>query len=233
MNEGKVTKRYIAVVPVRAGSKGLPGKNLRSLDGVPLYLHAVAQGLRTAGRVLLSTDIPVIRQSDLPANVTLCVRPSELAADDTPMEPVVAHLIEEHDLAGQTLVLLQATSPLRTDEDVLAAIALHAEGRHDLVMSVVARDSGVLKYGTLIGSDFSAMRDPTHCFSNRQSLPKVYGPNGAVYVFDADRFTAAEGFPSRCIGATEMPANRSVDIDTADDFDCVEAKFIALRKMKK
>jgi CMP-N-acetylneuraminic acid synthetase len=233
MSANKVTKRYIAVVPVRAGSKGLPGKNLRCLDGVPLYLHAVAQGLRTVGRVLLSTDIPAIRQSDLPANVTLCVRPAELAADDTPMESVVAHLIEEHDLAGQTLVLLQATSPLRSDEDVLTAIALHAEGRHDLVMSVVARDSGVLKYGTLVGSDFSAMRDAAHCFSNRQSLPKVYGPNGAVYVFGADRFAAAEGFPTRCIGATEMPANRSIDIDTVDDFYSVDAKFIALRKMKK
>ena len=233
MNAGKVPKRYIAIVPVRDGSKGLPGKNIRSLAGVPLYVHAVTQGLRTVGRVLLSTDIPVIRQSDLPANVTLCVRPSELATDDTPMERVVAHLIEEHDLAGQTLVLLQATSPLRTDEDVLTAIALHAEGRHDIVMSVVARDNGILKYGTLIGSDFSAMRDATYCFSNRQSLPKVYGPNGAVYVFDADRFAAAEGFPSRCIGATEMPANRSIDIDTINDFDSVEAKFIALRKIRK
>lgn len=230
MNAGKSQKRYVAVVPVRAGSKGLPGKNLRSLNGVPLYLHAVAQGLRTVGSVLLSTDIPGIQQSDLPAKVTLCVRPAELAADDTPMEPVVANLIEEYDLAGQTLVLLQATSPLRTDEDVSMAIALHAEGRHDLVMSVVARDSEVLKYGTLVGSDFSPMRDATNCFLNRQSLQKVYGPNGAVYVFDADRFTTSKGFPTRCIGATEMPANRSVDIDTIGDFDSVETEFLALRK---
>lgn len=222
-------RALVAVVPVRAGSKGLPGKNVRPLDGVPLYLHAVRQGLRTVGRVLLSTDIEDIAQSDLPEGCILCPRLAHLSADDTSMARVIADLIETRDLCENTLVLLQATSPLRSDDDIAAAIALHAQGRHDLVMSVVERDRGVLKFGTLNDGEFTALRDPEYCYTNRQDLPPVYGPNGAVYVFSAAQFMAAGGFPSGRIGAVEMPAERSADIDTIEDFRSIEKRMVSNR----
>lgn len=227
MSERSANTGLVAVVPVRVGSKGLPGKNLRLLDGVPLYMHAVRQGLRTTGQVLLSTDIPEISQDDLPEGCTLCSRPADLAADETPMAPVIEHLITEQGLAGKTLLLLQATSPLRSDTDILEAIALQETGQHDLVMSVVARDRGVLKYGTLDGSSFQAVREQTFCFQNRQSLPAVFGPNGAVYVFGADQFLASGGFPTGRIGAIQMSIQSSVDIDTEDDFRLVEYEIRA------
>lgn len=212
----------IAIVPVRAGSKGLPGKNVMPVAGMPLYLHAVHQGLRTVGQVLLSSDIDGIDDASLPAGCTLCRRPDKLAADDTPMDAVIRHLIEDRALAGKTLVLLQATSPLRQDSDIRAAIALFGTQDHDMVLSVVERDRGVLKYGTLDGDRFKAMRAQRYCFFNRQQLPPVHGPNGAVYVFDADRFVAVNGFPSDRIGAIEMPTERSVDIDSLADLRHVE-----------
>lgn len=223
----------VAVVPVREGSKGLVGKNIRLLDGVPLYLHAVRQGMRTVGRVLVSTDIAEIDQKNLPEGCILCPRPVEFATDHTPMAPVIAHLIETQFLHGCTLVLLQATSPLREDADIAAAVALHAEGCYDLVMSVVERDRSVLKYGTLSDGDFIAMRDPSFCFQNRQMLPPVYGPNGAVYVFSAAEFMNVGNFPTRRIGAVEMPATRSVDIDTVEDFRHVEDVIIARRVVEE
>lgn len=207
----------IAVVPVRAGSKGLPGKNLTLLDGMPLYLHAVRQGLRTVGRVLLSTDIAEIDEINLPEGCILCRRPVHLAGDDTPMAAVIDHLIAERALQGSTIVLLQATSPLRSDDDIRRAMALFQESDHDMVLSVVERDRGVLKYGTLDNNVFTAMREQAYCFYNRQQLPSVFGPNGAVYVFRANRFLDANGFPSERIGAIEMPADRSADIDNLDD----------------
>lgn len=212
----------VVVVPVRAGSKGLPGKNLLSLAGLPLYLHAVKQGLRIAGRVIITTDIDEILQADLPVGCEVCPRPAALANDSTPMAPVIAHLIKDMGLQDHTLVLLQATTPLRADCDVRAAITLHGEQRHDLVMSVVASDCSVLKYGLLEGDNFSAMRDPVHCFANRQQLPSVYAPNGAVYVFTASAFIKESGFPIRKIGAVEMPDQRSIDIDSSDDFNLVK-----------
>lgn len=207
----------VAIVPVRAGSKGLPGKNIMPLNGLPLYMHAVIQGMRTVGRVLLSTDIDVIDDAALPKGCKLCRRPAELAADDTPMDAVIRHLIEDEALTGKTLVLLQATSPLRLDSDILAALKLFRTQQYDMVLSVVERDRSVLKFGSLIGSSFFAVSEPRFCFFNRQHLPAVHGPNGAVYVFDADRFVISRGFPSDNIGAVEMPIERSVDIDTLAD----------------
>lgn len=212
----------IAIVPVRSGSKGLPGKNTMPVAGMPLYLHAVTQGLRTVGQVLLSTDIDEIGNAALPSGCTLCLRPSGLAADNTPMDAVIEHLIEDRALTGKTLVLLQATSPLRLDSDIQAALELFRTRQYDMVLSVVERDRGVLKYGTLDGPRFTAMRAQRFCFFNRQQLPAVHGPNGAVYVFDADRFIDAGGFPSERIGAVEMPVDRSIDIDTLADLRLVE-----------
>lgn len=212
----------VAIVPFRGGSKGLPGKNILPVDGMPLYLHSVHQGLRTVGSVLLSTDIEEIDNDELPAGCALRRRPSQLAADETPMEDVIGDLIEHHALEGKTIVLLQATSPLRLDNDILAALDLFKTRQHDMVLSVVERERGVLKYGTLEGQVFSALREPKYCFFNRQQLPKIYGPNGSVYVFDADRFVTANGFPSDRIGAIEMPIERSADIDTLADLHYVE-----------
>lgn len=212
----------IAIVPFRGGSKGLPGKNIMPVNGMPLYLHSVHQALRTVGAVLLSTDIEEIDADGLPAGCALRRRPAQLAADETPMDEVIRDLIEHHGLEGKTIVLLQATSPLRLDSDILAALDLFKMRRHDMVLSVVERDRGVLKYGTLEGKVFSALREPHYCFINRQQLPKVYGPNGSVYVFEADRFIAANGFPSDRIGAIEMPIERSADIDTLADLHYVE-----------
>ena len=215
----------IAIVPVRSGSKGLPGKNTRHLARLPLYHHAIRQGIRTVGHALLSTDIEGIYPADLPRDARLIKRPAYLATDTTPMADVIRHLIETEALESYTLLLLQATTPLRSDDDIARAIQLYRKGDYELVMSVVERDSSVLKYGLLEGHEFHPMRDPEFCFQNRQQLPAVYAPNGAVYVFSATDFIKAGGFPTNRIGVIKMPDSRSIDIDSASDFDQVEKSF--------
>lgn len=213
----------IALVPVRAGSKGLPGKNTRSLAGVPLYLRAVLQALRCFPEVVLSTDIPEISQADLPPGCSLLARPPELAQDATTMAPVVAHAIDACQLQRKRIALLQATSPLRRDADIRGTLALHDTGLYDITFTVTEADASVLKYGTMDAGAFTALRDPKHCFSNRQSLPPVYRPNGAVYVFSAEDFTKTGDFPCNRMGAYEMTSDRSFDIDTETDFRTVES----------
>jgi CMP-N,N'-diacetyllegionaminic acid synthase len=135
----------IAIVPVRAGSKGLPGKNLRPLAGKPLYRHAVDQALALGARCILTTDATDLHALSLPG-LTVLARPDHLARDDTPMDPVIAHALDS--LPGPArVVLLQPTSPLRNMDDIRAAIALHEGGAHDLVMTVTPTDAGILNTG--------------------------------------------------------------------------------------
>ena len=219
---------FIVVVPARAGSKGAPGKNIRPLGGIPLWRRAVGQGLEAgASRVIVTTDIREILDDTAPIGVTFHARPAELARDDTPMAPVLADCLSDSGLAGATVVLLQPTSPLRSASDIAAAVTLFGGGGFDLVMTVTETDRSVLKYGRLDGSRFLPLSDPAHCFSNRQALPPVVRPNGAVYVFGRDWFLENGGFVSDRIGCVTMPEERSFDIDTEADFLDAESRLVA------
>lgn len=216
------TPAWTAVIPLRAGSKGLPGKNVRALAGKPLYRHALDQAVAAgAARVLITTDLPEVLNADLPREVTCVPRPPELAGDTVPMAPVLVHALQQAQVRG-TVVLLQATSPLRLPADIRAALDLFATGDHGLVMSVTEADRGVLKWGRLDGSRFLPLSSPEHCFANRQSLPPVVRPNGAVYVFDAARLIATGSLAADSVGVVSMPAERSHDIDNLDDFEQAE-----------
>jgi CMP-N-acetylneuraminic acid synthetase len=225
------TRPWTAIVPVRGGSKGLPGKNTRPLAGKPLYRHAVDVALAAgASRVIISTDIADIRRAQHPEPVQVLERPAALCADNTPMAPVVLHALDVAAVQG-TVVLLQATSPMRVADDVQAALVRFAAGSFDVVMSVTEAERSVLKWGQVQADGaFVPLSLPEHCFSNRQSLPPVFRPNGAVYVFDAAAFVHNGGFVSQRLGTVIMPPERSHDIDTLADFEHCEALLSAPQK---
>lgn len=219
-----MTEPWIALVPLRAGSKGLPGKNTRLLAGKPLYRHAVDQGLAAgASQVFLSTDISEVLAADHGTGVRAVPRPADLAGDSVPMDAVLRHFLAEDFRQPATAVLLQATSPLRRPDHIRGALEVFSRGEFDLVMSVTETAPTILKYGTAApGGRFVPVSDPAYCFANRQALPKVYRPNGAVYVFDADWFRRSGSLVTEKIGMFEMEARSSHDIDTEADFALAE-----------
>jgi CMP-N-acetylneuraminic acid synthetase len=220
---------WTAVIPLRCGSKGLPGKNTRLLAGKPLYRYTVDLALAAgAQRVIVSTNIPEVLSATLPPGVQALERPADLCGDAVPMAPVLAHALQSVGCEG-AVVLLQATSPLRQVADVQAALDVFGTGQHELVLSVTQADRGVLKWGHAEGDRFVPLSDPAYCFSNRQSLPAVVRPNGAVYVVQAQWFLAHGGFVSERIGLVQMDAERSLDIDTLADFERCEAA-LAIQK---
>lgn len=219
---------WTAIIPLRAGSKGLPGKNLRPLAGRPLYRHALDQALAAgAARIVITTDLTEVLDAPLPPEVVCVPRPAELAGDAVPMAPVLVHALQQAQVQG-TAVLLQATSPLRTPQDIRTALELFATGQYGLVMSVTEADRGVLKWGRLEGQRFVPLSAPEHCFANRQSLPPVVRPNGAVYVFDSARLIATGSLAADAVGVVTMPAERSHDIDNLNDFEQAERLLATL-----
>lgn len=214
----------IALVPARAGSKGLPGKNTRDLCGKPLYRHSVDAALNAGiSKVFISTDIDEIFSHTLPGSVSVVRRPPELARDATTMADVLREFLPSALPGGGTIVLLQPTSPLRKSQHIGAGLRLFAAGDCSLVMSVCPANSSVLKWGQISGDRFQTLSDPRYCFSNRQSLPPVFRPNGALYVFDADAFRAKGDFSAASIKVVQMSEEESLDVDTLDDFRKCEA----------
>ena len=220
-------KEIIAIIPVRAGSKGLPSKNTREFCGLPLFYRAAEQGLIFADRCIITTDIKSILENDLPLpdGVELQSRPAELSTDDTPMSSVILDALSKTRSSGVTVLLLQATSPLRSSQDIKASLDLFDSSEFPIVFTVSRSNPSVLKNGFLVDGKFSAISDSEFLFQNRQLLPQTYKPNGAVYVFDGDWFVERNGFNFETAGAIEMPEERSFDIDSLSDFLKAESAF--------
>src|SRR5258707_4684574 len=133
----------LGIVPARAGSKGVPGKNVRPLAGHTL-LDYTAQAARESGvldRVILSTDSREIADAGRRAGLEVpFMRPAALAADDTPMLPVIQHALAEtakHGWSPDVIVLLQPTSPLRRPDHIRDAVTMLGETNADSVVTVV------------------------------------------------------------------------------------------------
>lgn len=221
--------RAFAVVPARGGSKGLPGKHLRSLGGQSLLAWTVqaAQGSRAIDSFVLTSDDPAILQHGASLGAPTLRRPDELAEDHVRSEPVVAHALAAQQLHGarpDAVVLLQPTSPLRHAGDIDAALAMLFASDADAVVSVYAPPINPWKcfYRDSAGHLRGIVDDDTP-FRPRQSLPQAWMPNGAIYAVRTDHFERTGRLFGPKTLAYEMPASRSIDIDVAGDLDVAEA----------
>ncbi len=225
----KTITPWTAIIPLRAGSKGLPNKNILPLNGQCLYLYAVNAALAAgASRIVISTDIVTVLNAAPINRVECVVRPQHLCGDTVDMATVLLHLIKTENLSG-TLVLLQATSPLRTAAHIQAGLALFNSQNYDLVMGVTPAERSILKWGFLQNNQFMPLSNPQYCFSNRQQLPEVVRPNGALYLFNAAWFINNGGFTGSNltrIGALNMNEKDSLDIDNAADFAACAAVLL-------
>ncbi len=219
--------KTIATICARGGSKGLPGKNIRVLDGRPLIVHSIAYALAhpAIDEVHVSTDDPAIAAVAAAAGASVpYLRPPELARDDTPKLPVIEHLVAHLEATGARIariVDLQPTSPLRVPADLDACLQRAAAAdAPDLVLTVF--DSGCNPYFNLVEAqpDGSVALSKGGGVAARQAAPAVWTLNGSIYVWRRDALTRAarDGLWSVRVAAQPMPAQRSVDIDDADDF---------------
>ena len=214
-------KKYISIIPIRAGSKGLISKNSLPINGKPLYMYTLEQALRHTERSIISTDIDSVLLKEFPKNVKIVRRSKHLAEDNIPLSDVLSDLFQSFELGEYIAVLLQATSPLRIDEDIDNAIKMYESNQYSMVMSIEAKDSKILKYGLIKDDIYKPIQGDSSVFMNRQDLPKVYGPNGAIYIFSIKDYLINNIYPTSKIGAYLMPESRSIDIDCKRDFEIV------------
>lgn len=216
-----------AVICARGGSKGLPGKNIRPLGGRPLIAWSVAAAKASAlvDRVLVSTDDPEIAAAARDAGVEVpFLRPAELATDTANLVDAVIHALDTAGDRTDYVVLLQATSPLRTAEDIDGCIRLCAE--HTAFAAATICEADKSPYWMFHLNDDRSVRlviPRDEVGFLRQALPAAWAANGAVYVADAVWLRQERTFWRQ--GVTlgyPMPRERSVDIDNLLDFRLAE-----------
>ena len=219
----------VAIITARGGSCGIPRKNILPLAGRPLIAHSIEAALqaRSVNRVIVSTDDAEIAgiSREHGAEVPF-VRPAELARGDTAHMDVMLHAISwlgTHGTLPDAVMLLQPTSPLRNAGDIDGAISLmQASGCPAVVGLRPATSHPFLTYRVASDGLLAGFVDHGLRYPRRQDLPPAFTLNGALYLNRCDSLRQSRLFQPEGTRGWVMPHERSIDIDSLEDFTRAE-----------
>lgn len=219
------SKKVLAIIPARGGSKGVPRKNIRNLAGKPLIAWTIEEAKKSKyiDRLILSSENDEIIKTAIKYNCEVpFIRPSKLAQDDTSGIAPILHALEE--VKGFDYVIsLQPTSPLRIAADIDACIEKMIRSNSSACVSVAEPgNSPYWMYTMNDKGNMAPLIDQGSLILRRQDLPIVYSLNGAIYVAEVNWLQKSKSFLTAETVAFIMPNNRSYDIDTENDFNLCE-----------
>lgn len=232
----------LAIIPARGGSKGIPGKNIRSFGGYPLIAFSIAAAKQSATvtRVIVSTDDKKIAEAarTFGAEVPF-MRPAELAQDDTTDLPVFEHalrwLAENEGYHPDLVIQLRPTSPVRPRNCVDEAVALlNAHPEADSVRGVVP--SGQNPYKMWHVEEKSGKMQPLMTLDGvrepynapRQSLPPTFWQTGHIDVIRPTAILEQHSMSGACILGFKIDPRFTVDLDKPSDWDAAEKLLFSL-----
>lgn len=230
--------KTLYLIPARGGSKGIPGKNIKLLGDKPLIEYSIELARKFARDedICVSTDdtriIEVAENSGLKVPF---IRPAELATDKSGTYEVLIHALDFYSSKGinyDRIVLLQPTSPFRNVEDVRNCLEKYT---NDIDMVVTVKECSSNPYYNCFevnGDGYLQISKGEGKYTRRQDAPKAWEYNGAVYVINAKslRKNKLGEFKHRIM--SEMPASRSLDLDTEFDWIIAE-KMIDIANFEK
>ena len=218
------------VITARGGSRRLPGKNLLSLAGKPLigWIIEAARNSSALDRLILSTDDSRIARcaKDFGAEVPF-LRPPELAEDDSSSEETVQHAVRWLEESGKIqpdlVVVLQPTSPLRTTEEIDAAISLAVSTDADSVEAIIADDATPSPRYRLVGDRLLPCFPAGNIHSSLSTSHRLYKGAAGVYVVRRAVLMQQGRLRGEDHRGLLVPEGTSVDIDTLRDLRMAEA----------
>ncbi|MDP2240457.1 MAG: acylneuraminate cytidylyltransferase family protein [Burkholderiales bacterium] len=217
-------RTVVALIPARGGSRGVKRKNLRVVAGRPLieFTLMAASKSHYIDSVHVSSDDDEILGCGRALGANTVVRPAEYASDTASAVEVVNHFLTviPRQLRKQDpyIVYLQPTSPLRTASHIDEALEMMvAQKAHTLVSVTELKASPFKSFVLDSNRRLQSLFDEKLSNAQRQDLPSVYIPNGAIYVFRVSDFIERGGFPSNGSLPFIMSEKDSVDVDTEED----------------
>ena len=224
----------ICLIPARAGSKGIPNKNLQSVAGISLIGRAVLgarEFIRQAGLVdatiLVDTDGEAIAEEARRWGAAVpFLRPAELAGDAVPTIDNSLAVLDRVERSGthvDCVLLLQPTSPLRTAQDILTCWHAYDNAKHPSVISIVETEHPATLALHLAAGGEVAWHGEGGGERRRQELTPTYWPSGAVYLSSVALLRRERSFivPGVTVGVA-LPREHSVDVDAEDDLVLAE-----------
>ena len=221
----------IALICARSGSKGVPNKNIKLLDGKPLIVRSINQikELKEINRVIVSTDSEEIANIAINAGAEVpFMRPKKLSEDDTPEWLVWRHALDSiNKLDGgypDILIIVPVTAPLRTVDDLKNCLIEYQKGNADII--ITATDSHRSPYFNMVKIDKEGMANlvipPEETITRRQDTPNVYDMTTVAYVTTPKFVFENDSIFSGKVRHVHIPIERALDIDTLFDFKIAE-----------
>jgi len=216
-------KNILAIIPARAGSKGIPNKNLMPVGGKPLieWIIDAAKGAVGAQNVVVSSDGEQILDVAKRNNVGCHLRSEETSSDTATSESALLEVINHVGASGSTakqLLFLQCTSPLTTEDDLLGLIDLHNLGNFDSSFTACSNHGFIWEN---VNGEAQGMNHDKSVRLRRQDMQPQFRENGAAYLMNTEGFLKHQHRFFGKTGIYEMSESRSWEIDSLFD-----AKFI-------
>lgn len=225
----KAINNILVIIPARGGSKGIPRKNIKPLDGKPLIYYAIenARAITSDENICVSTDDEEIKSvvEDCGLKVPF-LRPAELATDTMGTYEVLLHALGYYEQQGKgfdAVLLLQTTSPFRRIEQIKEALRQYNTSDADMLVSV--KLSPANPYHNLFEENengFLQVCKGDGTIHRRQDAPKVYEYNGAIYIMDAKILKTTHMHHMTKRVKYVMDAHSSLDLDTMQDWELAE-----------
>jgi N-acylneuraminate cytidylyltransferase len=218
----------LAVIPARGGSKGVPGKNKKLLNGKPLIQYSIDAALQSKyiSEVLVTTDdLTIVEMAkSLGANVPF-VRPKHLAEDATPTLPVIQHAVSYLENEGKqfdAICLLQPTSPFRPKGFLDTAVETFQQKQTDALVSVLEVPHQYNPHWTFEANEHGVLQIATgekNIITRRQELPKAYHRDGSIYITKTNILMHENSLYGNSLAYIVSDSEYYVNIDTLEDWE--------------
>ena len=219
--------KVLAIIPARKGSKGVPSKNTKLLYNKPLIAWTIeaAQKSKYIDEINISTDCLKVKDIAKSYNIDIHkLRPDNLSTDSTSSDDVIIYELnktEDFDI----VCMLQPTSPLRDFEDIDSAFKEFFKAMANSMVSVSKNLHPPYWSFRINGSYLESLFPNKNINKRRQELPETYMLNGAIYIAKIDFYKKNKSFLSSQTVPYLMAENKSIDIDSIEDFLLAEKEL--------